>query len=158
MGTTLHELTPPAGARRRRKRVGRGIGSRRGKTSTRGSKGQLARHNGMRAGFEGGQNPLQRRVPKRGFTNINRVEVYGLNVGRLEGHFVAGSEVDVDALHGKGLVPKRADCVKLLAGGDLTTPLKLRLHRASPAARAKVEAVGGSVDLLEVADSAAAGG
>ena len=85
MGTTLHTLKPPAGARKRRKRVGRGIGSGRGKTATRGQKGQLARHNSMPAHFEGGQNPLQRRVPKRGFVNIHRTEYHGINVARLEG-------------------------------------------------------------------------
>ena len=83
MGTTLHTLSPPEGARRKRKRVGRGPGSGRGKTSTRGMKGQLARHDSMKAGFEGGQMPIQRRVPKRGFVNLSRVEAFGLNVGRL---------------------------------------------------------------------------
>ena len=95
MGTTLETLSPPAGARKRRKRVGRGIGSRRGKTSTRGVKGQLARHNQMPDHFEGGQNPIQRRIPKRGFVNIHRQEIHGVNVGRLEGAFAADDAVEV---------------------------------------------------------------
>lgn len=148
MGTTLHTLSPPDGARRKRKRVGRGPGSGRGKTSTRGMKGQLARHDSIKAGFEGGQNPLQRRVPKRGFVNLTRVEAYGLNVGRLQGVFAAGEEVTVDALRAKGLVPKNADVIKLLAGGELETALTISLHRASKAATEKVLAAGGKVELL----------
>lgn len=149
MGTTLSTLTPPAGARHRRKRVGRGIGSRRGKTATRGTKGQYARHNAMPTWFEGGQNPLQRRVPKQGFINIHRVEVYGVNVGRLEGTFAAHEEVTPESLHKKGLVPKKAQLIKLLGDGELQTSLKIRLHRVSSSARQKVEAVGGVIELLE---------
>lgn len=148
MGTTLETLAPPPGARKKRKRVGRGIGSRRGKTSTRGVKGQLARHNQMPDHFEGGQQPLQRRVPKRGFISIHRVEIHGINVGRLEGAFKAGEDVTVDALHERNLVPKRAKFIKLLGEGDLNTALKLHVHGASAAARQKVEAVGGSIEVL----------
>jgi large subunit ribosomal protein L15 len=148
MGTTLDTLQPPPGARKRRKRVGRGIGSRRGKTSTRGVKGQLARHNEMPDHFEGGQNPIQRRVPKRGFVSIHRLEIHGVNVGRLEGAFKAGEEVTVESLHQKGLVPKRAKLIKLLGEGDLNTALKVSLHGASESARQKVEAAGGSVQVL----------
>ena len=148
MGTTLDTLKAPAGHRRRRKRVGRGIGSGRGKTSTRGQKGQLARHNSMPAHFEGGQNPLQRRVPKRGFVNIHRTEYHGINVARLEGAFSAGDEVTPEVLHAKGLVPKKAVLIKLLGQGDLSTSLKIRLHAVSASAQQKVEAAGGSVELL----------
>jgi large subunit ribosomal protein L15 len=149
MGTTLETLSPPEGARRRRKRVGRGIASRRGKTSTRGQKGQLARHNEMPGHFEGGQNPLQRRIPKRGFSNkIHQIEVHGVNVGRLEGAFAAGESVTPDALHAKGLVPKRAKVIKLLGHGDITTSLKIALHAISESARTKIEAAGGSVELV----------
>ena len=149
MGTTLETLTPPEGARRRRKRVGRGIGSRRGKTSTRGQKGQLARHNEMPKHFEGGQNPLQRRVPKRGFNNkIHQIEVHGVNVGRLEGAFAAGESVTAEALHAKGLIPKRAKVIKLLGHGELKTSLTIALHAISESARQKVEAAGGSVELV----------
>ena len=145
MGTTLETLQPPPGARKRRKRVGRGIGSRRGKTSTRGVKGQLARHNEMPDHFEGGQQPLQRRVPKRGFVNINREEIHGVNVGLLEGHFASGEEVSLETLRAKRLVPKRAQKIKLLGMGELKTALTVKLERVSESARQKVEAAGGSI-------------
>ncbi len=148
MGTTLETLSPPPGARKKRKRVGRGIGSRRGKTSTRGQKGQLARHNQMPDHFEGGQNPIQRRIPKRGFINIHRQEIHGVNVGRLEGAFKVGEVVTVDSLHAKSLVPKRAKLVKLLGEGDLTTALTVELHGVSESARQKIEAAGGSIKLV----------
>ncbi len=148
MGTTLDTLSPPAGARKRRKRVGRGIGSRRGKTSTRGVKGQLARHNQMPDHFEGGQNPIQRRIPKRGFVNIHRQEIHGVNVGRLEGVFAAGEAVTVDSLHAKGLLPKRAKLVKLLGEGQVKTKLDIQLHGVSESAKAKIEAAGGTVKVL----------
>lgn len=145
MGTTLATLQPPPGARKRRKRVGRGIGSRRGKTSTRGVKGQLARHNEMPDHFEGGQNPLQRRVPKRGFVSFNREEIHGVNVGLLEGRFTAGEEVSLETLRAKRLVPKRVKLVKLLGNGELKTALTIKLDRISEVARQKVEAAGGSI-------------
>lgn len=148
MGTTLDTLSPPPGARKRRKRVGRGIGSRRGKTSTRGVKGQLARHNQMPDHFEGGQNPIQRRIPKRGFVNIHRLEIHGVNVGRLEGAFKAGETVTVDSLHARNLVPKRAKLIKLLGEGELGTALKVHLHGVSETARQKIEAAGGSVQII----------
>ncbi len=148
MGTTLHTLRPPEGARKRRKRVGRGIGSHRGKTSGRGTKGQLARHNAMPVAFEGGQNPIHRRVPKRGFVRVDRVEVFGINVGRLEALFDAGAEVTPEVLHARGLVPKKATVIKLLGDGELSKALTIRLHRASASARQKVEAAGGSFEAL----------
>lgn len=154
MGTTLETLKPPAGARKRRKRVGRGIGSRRGKTSTRGVKGQLARHNEMPDHFEGGQNPLQRRVPKRGFINFAREEIHGVNVGLLEGRFGTGDEVTLDSLRAKRLVPKRVKKVKLLGTGELKTALKIRLDQVSESARQKVEAAGGSIQQLAQAAQA----
>ena len=154
MGTTLETLKPPAGARKRRKRVGRGIGSRRGKTSTRGVKGQLARHNEMPDHFEGGQNPLQRRVPKRGFINFAREEIHGVNVGLLEGRFGTGDEVTLDSLRAKRLVPKRVKKVKLLGAGELKTALKIRLDQVSESARQKVEAAGGSIQELAQAAQA----
>jgi large subunit ribosomal protein L15 len=148
MGTTLHTLAPPEGARKKRKRVGRGLGSGRGKTSTRGSKGQLYRRTKMKPGFEGGQLPIHRRVPKRGFTNIHRLAVHGINVGLLEGKFEAGTEVTPELLHERGLVPKSADLIKLLGTGELTTKLTIKVHRTSESARAKVEAAGGTLELL----------
>ncbi len=145
MGTTLETLQPPAGARKRRKRVGRGIGSRRGKTSTRGVKGQLARHNQMPDHFEGGQNPVQRRIPKRGFVNIHRVEVHGVNVGSPRGCLRRGRVGDPrDASTPAGLVPKRAKLIKLLGDGELKTRLTIKLHRASESAKQKIEAAGGA--------------
>ena len=147
MGTELHDLQPPEGARQRKQRIGRGIGSRRGKTSTRGMKGQLARHNSMKASFEGGQLPIHRRVPKRGFVNIHRLDVHGINVGKLEGNFAKGEEVTVEALLAKGLIPKKAKVVKLLGTGELKTSLKIKLHRASKSAAEKVEGAGGSIEI-----------
>jgi len=154
MGTTLHTLTPPPGARKKKKRVGRGPGSGLGETAGRGSKGQKKRSK-VRLGFEGGQNPIYRRVPKRGFVNINRVEVHGVNVGRLEGVFSAGETVSLETLLEKGLVPKRATAIKLLADGELNTKLVARVFAVSEAARGKIEAAGGSVELLK-GDGAAA--
>jgi len=148
MGTTLSTLSPPEGARKRRKRVGRGLGSGRGKTSTRGMKGQLYHRHKMKPGFEGGQLPIHRRVPKRGFTNIHRLAVHGINVGLLEGKFAAGTEVTPELLHERGLVPKSADLIKLLGTGELTTKLTIKVHRTSESARAKVEAAGGTLELL----------
>lgn len=145
MGTTLDTLQPPPGARKRRKRIGRGIGSRRGKTSTRGQKGQLARHNEMPDHFEGGQLPIQRRVPKRGFINIHREEIHGINVGLLEGRFTSGEEVTLESLRDKRLIPKRVKMVKLLGSGELKTALTIRVDRISESARQKIEAAGGSV-------------
>lgn len=145
MGTTLETLQPPPGARKRKKRIGRGIGSRRGKTSTRGQKGQLAHHNEMPDHFEGGQLPIQRRVPKRGFINIHRLEIHGVNVGMLEGLFKAGDEVTVESLRAKRLIPKRVKMVKLLGQGELKTALTIRVDRISESARQKIEAAGGSV-------------
>lgn len=166
MGTTLETLSPPEGARKRKKRIGRGIGSHRGKTSGKGMKGQLYRHRAMRVSFEGGQLPLHMRLPKRGFVNIHRVEVHGINVGQLEGKFDAGTEITPELLHERGLVPKKATVIKLLGTGELSTALTIQLHRASASARAKVEAAGGTLQLrseapqasAEAADGAADGG
>lgn len=146
MGTELHNLKPPAGARKRKKRVGRGPGSGNGKTSGRGMKGQRAR-NTVRLSFEGGQNPIHRRVPKRGFTNIYRVEVHGVNVGRLD-QLPEGTEVTPELLHEKGMVPKKATIIKVLGDGELTKKLTIKVHRISGSAKNKVEAVGGTVELI----------
>lgn len=153
MGTTLHTLQPPEGHRKRKKRVGRGPGSRRGKTATRGSKGQKARNN-VRVGFEGGQNPLHRRVPKRGFINHNRIETYGVNVGRIADAFDEGATVNLEALRERGLVPKKADLVKLLGDGELSKKLNIDLYAVSASAREKVEAAGGSIKVVVGAKAA----
>ena len=149
MGTELHTLKPPAGARKSKKRLGRGPGSGTGKTSGRGVKGQRARNNN-RIGFEGGQNPIHRRVPKRGFTNIHRVEAFGINVGRLE-LLDEGTVVTPELLHERGMVPKKANLIKVLGDGELTKKLTIKVHRISESARGKIEGVGGSIELLAAA-------
>jgi large subunit ribosomal protein L15 len=151
MGTQLHTLRPPAGHRKRRKRLGRGPGSGTGKTAGRGMKGQLARHDAIPVRFEGGQNPIHRRVPKRGFTNIHRIEVFGVNVGRLGDAFEAGETVTPETLRERGLVPKRAQVVKVLGNGDIGKKLVVKVHRVSESARGKIEAAGGLVELLAAA-------
>jgi large subunit ribosomal protein L15 len=149
MGTSLHTLQPPAGARKKRKRVGRGPGSGLGQNAGRGEKGARKR-NTVAPGFEGGQLPIHRRVPKRGFTNIHRVEVFGVNVGRLE-ELEADTTVTPELLHERGFVPKRAERIKILGDGELSKKLTIRVHRISASARAKVEGAGGSIELIQVA-------
>ncbi len=145
----LHDIGPARGATKKRKRVGRGPGSGHGHTATRGEKGQGSRSNySRRWGFEGGQMPLVRRVPKRGFTNLFREEFAEVNVGRLE-RFEAGATVDPAALVAAGLVRRRrADRVKLLGAGEISRPLTIQVHAATAGARAKVEAAGGKLELL----------
>jgi large subunit ribosomal protein L15 len=143
----LHHLRPAEGAKRERKRVGRGRAGAGGKTAGRGTKGWGARHN-PKTGFEGGQMPLQRRVPKlKGFTNPNRVEYAVVNVEAL-GKVFAGGEVDPPALYEHGLVRKGRP-VKILARGELETALTVRAHAFSEAARAKIERAGGTAELID---------
>ncbi|MBM3287519.1 MAG: 50S ribosomal protein L15 [Candidatus Eisenbacteria bacterium] len=143
----LNELRPAKGAKKKRKRVGCGTGSGHGGTSTRGHKGHKARSGGGSASwFEGGQMPLQRRVPKHGFTNIFRKEYQVVNVGALT-RFDAGSVVDPESLREAGVL-KRQHPVKLLGNGTLDRALVVKVHAASEAAKAKVEASGGSVEIL----------
>jgi large subunit ribosomal protein L15 len=145
----LDRLSPNTGSRRSRKRVGRGIGSGSGKTCGRGTKGAGARSGSRRrAYFEGGQMPLSRRVPKRGFTNIFRESYQVVNVKAL-GRFDAGTEVDAELLAGAGLIHSAHKPVKVLAEGDLASALKLKVNAISASARAKVEAAGGSIELIE---------
>lgn len=148
MGTTLSTLKPPAGARRKRRRVGRGPGSGLGKTSGRGHKGQKARSGGsIRRGFEGGQMPLQRRLPKRGFKNIFRVQVDAVNLDILDTVFEAG-DVDPAQMRAKGVVPRKAAVIKVLGRGELSKALNVKAHRFSKTARDKIEAAGGTVHVL----------
>lgn len=129
MANVLSNLHPPAGAVRKRTRRGRGVGSGLGKTAGKGQKGQKARHPGnfSKMGFQGGQTPMQRRLPKRGFRNtLFATEISAVNVGALEKAFEAGAVVDLAALATMGLVEKRADRVKILGDGDLTIKLTLR--------------------------------
>ena len=145
----LDGLTPRSGARHRRMRVGRGPGSGKGRYCGRGVKGQGTRSAGRPKGayFEGGQMPIARRLPKRGFFNVFRKEVEIVNVRDLAA-FGEGSTVDVDALVARGLIQKRCDFVKLLADGEAPSGLTIKVHRVSAAARAKIEAAGGAVELL----------
>ena len=143
----LHDLKPPAGSTRPKRRVGRGIAGKGGKTAGRGMKGQGARDT-VPVGFEGGQMPLARRVPKlKGFTNPNRQEWAVINVDRLGRSFEAGSQVTPEALRERGLVRKSRP-VKVLGGGELDRALTVRAHAVSAAARAKIEAAGGSVEVV----------
>lgn len=146
----LHNLVAPRGARHRKKRLGRGESSGLGKTSGRGMKGQKARKSGnVRIGFEGGQLPLARRLPKRGFKNaLFRTTYTVVNLGRLAQCFAAGATVGVQELLGAGLISKPSDLVKVLAEGDLGHAIHLSVHRISASAQAKVESSGGSVALI----------
>ncbi|UCD71129.1 MAG: 50S ribosomal protein L15 [Syntrophobacterales bacterium] len=144
----LGTLKPPEGSKRRKKRVGRGIGSGHGKTACRGTKGQRSRSGrGIPPGFEGGQMPLQRRVPKRGFTNVFKKKFALVNIGDLN-RFKANSIVDVETLRKAGLVKKVHDGVKILGGGRITIPLILRVHRVSKGAAEKIVAAEGKIEVL----------
>jgi large subunit ribosomal protein L15 len=146
MALKIHDLKPAKGSKRDARRVGRGIGGKGGKTAGRGSKGQGARGQ-VPARFEGGQTPISRRTPKaKGFRNPFRVEYAVVNLATLEG-FDAGTVVDPDALRARGLVAKRG-LVKVLARGDLTKKLTVKAHGFSGAARAAIEAAGGSVEVI----------
>jgi len=143
----LGELKPPKGARKKRKRVGRGIGSGHGKTACRGAKGQNARSGGgMKAGFEGGQMPLQRRLPKRGFRSPFKKHFSIIHVRDLN-RFPKDSVVEPEVLLQSGLL-KKNDQVKLLSDGELQHPLTIRVHQASKAALKKVEAASGKVEVI----------
>ncbi len=150
MSTILSRLTAPEGSQKTAKRVGRGVGSGLGKTCGKGMKGQKARtgHHGARVGFEGGQMPMQRRLPKRGFHNPFREEAYPVNLSTLEKFFPQGGSVDLDALRGVGIIPKSAKIVKILGTGDLKAKLAVKAHRFSKSAVEKLEAVGGSAEVL----------
>jgi large subunit ribosomal protein L15 len=145
----LTNLKPRPGAKHRVKRLGCGESSGHGKTSGKGHKGQKARSGGsIRLGFEGGQMPLIRRMPKRGFNNTQfRIRYAEVNLSDLEG-FDAGSHVTEELLRAAGLVRGKSDGVKVLAGGKLTKSLKVSVTRVSAAARAQIEQLGGAVDLV----------
>jgi large subunit ribosomal protein L15 len=142
----LNSLKPAIGSTKNRKRIGRGIGSGHGKTATKGHKGQKARSGGnVEPGFEGGQMPMQRRLPKRGFNPLSRKEYALVNLGQME-VFDAGQSVDVEVLLSSGLVSKVRDGIKVLADGDLTKALNVKAHKFSAAARAKIVAAGGTAE------------
>jgi large subunit ribosomal protein L15 len=148
----LHDLRPPEGATKKRKRVGRGRSAGQGKTAGRGTKGQGARAGGgKRAYFEGGQLPLVRRLPyKRGFTNIFRIEYQEVNVDQLDERFRKGARVTPESLAKVGLVRDADKPVVVLGRGDLEKSFTVHAHRFSKSAREKIEAVGGSVEVLEL--------
>lgn len=141
---TLANLSPKAGSRKQRKRLGRGPGSGHGKTAGRGHKGFKSRSgSGVKPGFEGGQMPLQRRLPKRGFTNIFKKEYTLVSLSQLD-RFEGENLIDVDKLAEAGIV-KKGDLVKVLANGEVTKALKISVDRISKTAQAKIEAAGGTV-------------
>ena len=161
----LHELSGRAGSRKARKRIGRGIGSGKGKTGGRGGKGQTARSGVRIKGFEGGQMPLHRRLPKRGFRNTKfALKLNEINLGRLQEAIDAGKldtavKIDADALVKAGILRRAKDGVRLLGDGELKAKITLSVYGASKSAAAAVEKVGGTVEILapkrEVAEAAA---
>ncbi len=143
----LNELSPGEGSRKPRKRLGRGVGSGTGKTAGRGHKGINARSGGgVRPGYEGGQMPIHRRLPKRGFNNIFKKEVALVNIRDLQA-FEAGSVVDEAALVAVGLVKGKRDVVKLLGKGEINYPLTIKIAKISDSAAAKIKAAGGNVEV-----------
>jgi large subunit ribosomal protein L15 len=145
----LHEIGPVPGSRKRRKRVGRGSSAGQGKSAGRGTKGQAARSGGVKGPyFEGGQLPLVRRLPfRRGFTNIFKVHYVPVNLGRLQA-FTAGSEVSPETLAAAGILRSPSLPVAILGSGEVDRPLRVKAHRVSASARAKIEGAGGSVEEL----------
>lgn len=149
MGTTLHTLKGPKGATRNRKRIGRGPGSGTGEQSGKGVKGQKARtgHHGARLGFEGGQMPMQRRFPKKGFKNPFRTEMFAVNVGALQERFDGGT-IDLATLQGAGMVPRTLDGVKILGEGELTKKFTVKATAFSASAKEKIEKAGGTAEVV----------
>ena len=144
----LHELKPAEGSRHVRKRKGRGIGSGNGKTAGKGHKGQNARSGGgVRPGFEGGQTPLFRRLPKRGFTNINRKEYAIVNLEALN-RFEEGTEVTPELLIETGVVSNEKSGIKILAKGNIEKKLTVKAHKFSASAKEAIEAAGGSAEVI----------
>lgn len=152
---SLSNLSPNPASRKDRKRIARGPGTGQGKTAGRGHKGSKSRSGyGIRMGFEGGQMPLQRRLPKRGFNNIFKKQYAVVGLEDLES-FAADSRVDQKALAQAGIIKKSCSQVKILANGEITKPLTVVVNKVSQAARQKIEAAGGSVELIVVAGSVA---
>ena len=142
----LNSVKPAIGSTKDKKRIGRGPGSGHGKTATKGHKGQKARSGGsIKAGFEGGQMPMQRRLPKRGFTPLQRKEYAIVNLGQLD-VFESGTSVDMELLMKFGLLNKVRDGVKILAKGELTKSLSVKAHKFSTAAKDKIVSMGGTIE------------
>ena len=149
MGTNLSNLTPPRGAKHARKRLGRGQGTGQGTTAGRGQKGQGSRSGGVHSvGFEGGQMPLQRRLPKRGFKNPFRVEFEAVNVGTLAERFTAGEVADLETICARGMAPRRTELLKILGEGEIKHALTVKAHAFSKTAEEKIKAAGGSVEVI----------
>ena len=151
----LHTLKNNAGARKKRKRVGRGPGSGHGKTSCRGQKGQKSRAGySRRLGFEGGQMPLHRRLPKRGFNHENRWPMAVVNLDSLEKAFETGTEVTAEAIIAAGLARVAKGGIKVLGRGDVTKGFTVKIQAISPSAQKKIEAAGGSVEIVALIPAA----
>ncbi len=145
----LSKLAPAPGATKKRKRLGRGPGSGQGKTAGRGHKGRGARSGGNTPpGYEGGQMPLQRRLPKRGFHNVFHKEFHVVNLGRLEKCFDAGAVIDAAALRARGLIRSRPLPIKILGSGELSKPLTVKADKFSAAAKQRLEAAGGTAEVV----------
>jgi len=146
MAISLNSLRPAKGSTHKKKRVGRGPGSGLGKTAARGEKGQKSRSGYSRKiGFEGGQMPLHRRLPKRGFTNIFKKQWVEISLAALERHFAANDEINPDVLHTRGLIKKAKHDVVVLGTGEISKALKVSAHRFTKSAREKIEKAGGAV-------------
>jgi large subunit ribosomal protein L15 len=150
MAITLNSLRPAKGATHKKKRVGRGPGSGMGKTASRGEKGQKSRSGySAKIGFEGGQMPLHRRLPKRGFTNIFKKRWLEVSLGALDRHFKANEEVTPEIMHERGIIKKAQHDVVVLGTGELGKPLRVSAHRFTKSAREKIEQAGGAVTEIE---------
>ena len=146
MALSLNNLKPAAGSTHKKKRVGRGPGSGLGKTAGRGNKWQKSRSGySSKIGFEGGQMPLQRRLPKRGFTNIFKKEWLEISLSKIEDNFNAGDEVTPEILHERGLIKKAKHDVVILGNGEISKALKISAHRFTKTAQDKIEKAGGSI-------------
>ncbi len=157
MALSLNNLKPAKGSTHKKKRVGRGPGSGLGKTAGRGHKGQKSRSGySSRPGFEGGQMPLQRRLPKRGFTNIFKKEWIEVSLAKIEASFNAGDAVTPELLHERGLIKKAKHDLVILGTGELTKGFKISAHRFTKTAKAKIEAAGGTATIIEKAVAAEA--
>jgi large subunit ribosomal protein L15 len=150
MVLSLNNLHPAKGSTHKKKRVGRGPGSGKGKTSSRGEKGQKSRSGySMKIGFEGGQMPLHRRLPKRGFTNIFKRRWIEVSLAALDKQFGADDEVTPELMHARGIIKKAKHDIVVLGNGDISKSLKVSAHRFTKSAREKIEKAGGAVTVLE---------
>jgi len=149
MALSLNNLKPAPGSTHKKKRVGRGHGSGLGKTAGRGNKGQKSRSGySSKIGFEGGQMPLQRRLPKRGFTNIFKKQWLEISLAKLEENFNAGDEITPEILHDRGLIKKAKHDLVILGNGEISKALKISAHRFTKTAKDKIEKAGGSANQI----------